>query len=489
MGSRTDGPPKRAFCELCCCEYQDITLHNKGLQHRGGVTHKCDTCKKGFSSVTALRRHYGASACPSSPVERPVTRSTVFCTLCWIHYDHTEDHNKSTSHLKGATLKCPTCFQDLSGPSALQRHCSETSCVRPPRESQYQCGPCGLSFPGPKSLKKHLTDPAIHPPPLIIPENPEAFCTLCNKQCKTVFGLQSHLISAIHNPLTSRFPCVASTSCRKSFNAPSALLYHLESGSCPSGLTWQALAELIIANDPTNIITEPDAAATRAAFAGQMLLYLGIDTDSDSSTDGGVTFTPPPMSRSDSSSTEGGAKIFHTPSEGSQGTITPRHNSIGSDNSDDFAAFDFQPRWVMHPESTSSREFSTGIPTPSPSEDGSEESGVLLDLPVAVEQIEFGCPLCSETKRKFRTREALQSHMESQTHASKIYHCPLKLLLGLGKQKGKRGRKFKALSALAQHIEMGACEGKKEAFAVVAEATNEKLKEAGLREMKKPEAD
>lgn len=218
-----------------------------------------------------------------------------------------------------------------------------------------------------------------------------------------------------------------------------------------------------------------------------MLLYLGVDTDTDSSTDGGVTFTPPPMSRSNSISTEGGARIFDTPKEGLQGTITPRRNSIGSVNSDDFAAFDFQPRWAVHPESTSSHEFSAGIPTPSPSEDGSEDSGVLLDLPAAIEQIKFACPLCSEIKKKFKTREALQKHMESQTHASKIYHCPLGLLLGPEKQKGKnrlRGRKFKALSALAQHIEAGACEGGKDAFTVVWGAVNQKLKEAGLREMK-----
>lgn len=264
-------------------------------------------------------------------------------------------------------------------------------------------------------------------------------------------------------------------------------MYHLESGSCPSKLTWQTLAELIIAHDPTNIIAEPDAAATRAIFAARMQFYLGIDTDTDFSTDGGVTFTPPPMSRSNSISTEGGARIFDTPSEGSQGTITPRRNSICSTNSDDFATFDFQPRLVAHPDSTSSHEFSTGIPTPWPSEDGSEENGVLLDLPAAIEQIEFACLMCSETKKKFRTRGALQTHMESQTHASKIYHCPLVLLLGPEKRKAKRklrGRKFKALSALAQHIEAGACEGGKEAFTVVSGFINGKLKEMGLQEMK-----
>lgn len=111
----------------------------------------------------------------------------------------------------------------------------------------------------------------------------------------------------------------------------------------------------------------------------------------------------------------------------------------------------------------------------------------MLDLPAAIEQIEFACPLCSETKKKFRTREALQRHMESQTHASKIYHCPLELLLSPEKQNAKRklrGRKFKALSALAQHIEAGACEGGKEAFTVVLGFINGKLKEVGLQEIK-----
>lgn len=214
-----------------------------------------------------------------------------------------------------------------------------------------------------------------------------------------------------------------------------------------------------------------------------MMLYLGVETDTDSELDGGVTFTPPPMSRSNSMSTEGGARIFDTPSEGSQGTITPRRNSISSLNSDDFAAFDFQPRGAAHPDSASEHELSTGILTPSPSEDGSEENGVPLDLPAAAEPNEFACPLCSETKKGFRTTGALQTHMRSQTHAPKIYHCPLELLLKQNSRRNLRARKFKALSALAQHIEAGACEGGKEAFTVVAEAINRKLKEAGLREM------
>lgn len=214
-----------------------------------------------------------------------------------------------------------------------------------------------------------------------------------------------------------------------------------------------------------------------------MMLYLGVETDTDSELDGGVTFTPPPMSRSNSMSTEGGARIFDTPSEGSQGTITPRRNSISSLNSDDFAAFDFQPRGAAHPDSASGHELSTGILTPSPSEDGSEENGVPLDLPAAAEPNEFACPLCSETKKGFRTTGALQTHMRSQTHAPKIYHCPLELLPKQNSRRNLRARKFKALSALAQHIEAGACEGGKEAFTVVAEAINRKLKEAGLREM------
>lgn len=218
-----------------------------------------------------------------------------------------------------------------------------------------------------------------------------------------------------------------------------------------------------------------------------MMLYLGVDTDSDTDTepDSGVTFTPPPMSRNNSMSTEGGARIFDLSSKGSQGTVTPWGNSICSVSSDDFAAFDFQPRWVVHPDSTDEHKFSAWIRTPSPSEDGSEESGVLLNLPAITELNEFACPLCSKTKKRFKTREALQMHMESQTHASKIYHCPLDLLLDPRKQNGKRARKFKALSALAQHIEVGACEGEKEAFAIVVGVVNEKLKEAGLRQIER----
>lgn len=42
------------------------------------------------------------------------------------------------------------------------------------------------------------------------------------------------------------------------------MLAHLESGACASKLTRHMIDDIVIANDPTNMITDPIAAQTRA---------------------------------------------------------------------------------------------------------------------------------------------------------------------------------------------------------------------------------
>lgn len=221
------------------------------------------------------------------------------------------------------------------------------------------------------------------------------------------------------------------------------MISHLESGSCKSKINWEKMDQLMIENDTTGIIVEPDASTTRAACKEQILLALGLDDSSSviSSTDGGVGILTPAssedLSRSNSMSSTDGFRpnLLLTPSdrsedsdgEGSQVTITRR----ASIDTDDLAQFNFEPREgvLVHRYSTSdssSQAFSpspTGIMTP---QSESDASGIFV-LP----ERKYACPLCAKNKKKFMTKEGLQTHMESQAHASKIYHCPVSFLLGV----------------------------------------------------------
>jgi hypothetical protein len=72
------------------------------------------------------------------------------------------------------------------------------------------------------------------------------------------------------------------------------------------------------------------------------------------------------------------------------------------------------------------------------------------------------CQICEQT---FRKKHDLLQHMNSVTHAPKIFHCPTDLP-GLPGS-GKPTIAFKTLSGLAQHLEAGSCKGGKATLAFI----------------------
>lgn len=64
-----------------------------------------------------------------------------------------------------------------------------------------------------------------------------------------------------HKPI-SNLKCLAGkmgkSRCQHNFSSPSAMIQHLESGACPSGLNRQKLNEALETHDTDHIITEPE---------------------------------------------------------------------------------------------------------------------------------------------------------------------------------------------------------------------------------------
>ncbi|KAF8545049.1 hypothetical protein BDD12DRAFT_771577 [Trichophaea hybrida] len=86
----------------------------------------------------------------------------------------------------------------------------------------------------------------------------------------------------------------------------------------------------------------------------------------------------------------------------------------------------------------------------------------------------LACPLCPPDRGPFVDSRALQQHLESPVHDSKIYHCPT--LLG-GEQPKKE---FSTISALLQHLEAGACKGGIKTFESAVGFMTIKLREIGF---------
>lgn len=426
-----------------------------------------------------------------------------FCELCWRAVDRLEYHEGTDGiHRRGKTTKCNGCSQWFSSKGARSRHRISTGCTDPP-VSQFRCCECDKNFATQRSLNKHLKNKIIHPPRVVVALPPlAAYCEKCKKIFRTAKALEQHLDSVIHRPIMESMTCLGGKGCRKKFHTPSGMLAHLESGACASKLTRDMIDDLIIANDPTNIITDPVAVGTRAR--DRMLITSSIYS---SSIDGSAMFTPSETNSTYTSSvsSENWDDIFAS-SNSSDGTITPgqgRSSSEGSEGSiagsDDLQFMSSVGTATPTHGSISSSTFSyfstpsvssdsrSGVPL-TPSNSGSEYfTPSEASFSSQLSTIKLSCPLCpASSTKQYKDINALNTHLRSQIHAAKIYHCPpASLMLGSGHHStGKPQRSFATLSGLAQHVEAGACEGGKETFNAAISFVNEKLRNMGMGDLK-----
>jgi hypothetical protein len=326
---------------------------------------------------------------------------------------HLEDHFKSIGHAQRAHN------------SAAHKVCT-----------QFRCCNCNREFAPENALMDHLRDKIhrVHPAHQIrnIP------CGLCNKFFKSKQAAKDHKASLVHKPLCAPIQCIESNLCKKRFNTPSALILHLESGSCPSMLTRVKLNKIIAEHDTNHVITFQRA-----------LEAAGSCATSDS---GGTILTPcsspPCLGQSDS------CNAFTTDWE--------VLSSVGD--------------WEVLSLDEISLSFAT-------SEDmylkGDSIQGISCVIPSAL----FICPLCPPTSNRFRTVKDLQNHRESPVHAPNIFHCPTELSMSTTERASKpAARSFSTFSGLAMHIESGACG--KQTFRWVLSLINERLKGLGIREIR-----
>lgn len=114
------------------------------------------------------------------------------------------------------------------------------------------------------------------------------------------------MASVVHHPLIENVKCISGGDCSKRFTSPSAMLHHLESGACSSGITKGRIDQVISERDTGNIIT-----------SGNSLGRIGNGWGSSASSSSMALYTPNAGTRRSAAVT-------------SQGALTPRTSTLST---------------------------------------------------------------------------------------------------------------------------------------------------------------
>jgi hypothetical protein len=366
--------------------------HNRSPRHvyicKARGLYCCD-CKNIFNTATEM--------------VRKVPSGMKFCGICDADYIlTTERHQHTRPHIaacKAKGLYCASCRSVF--PTNHRRQIHICLSQNPSRPTAFRCCDCDLNFPTNSKFSEHLKKGCVL-------KDGSFRCNPCDLTFSTWKRLNVHLNSKNHKTLK----CLGSAICERKFKNFSAIIQHLESGTCISKLNRVTIDSLVRSHDTARVITInhcPTPPVTLTTLGGSHFngrlpaLYEDIDLDEDTE-EGGVLLSPATILTPEC-----------TPSRLSRTTLTPTGVSIIT------SKFEFQ---FAHPKR---------------------------------------CPIC---RRTFASVTGLQMHIASPVHAAPIYHCPVDLLgeLGLeGKDKNKK-RVFRTLSGLAQHIETGACSSKRQVW-------------------------
>ncbi|PLN82652.1 hypothetical protein BDW42DRAFT_166337 [Aspergillus taichungensis] len=232
-------------------------------------------------------------------------------------------------------------------------------------------------------------------------EDSSTTCDQCGKTFFSLRSLEQHKRSPVHRPLAN-LTCV-SRKCQSTFNCPSALLHHLESGGCASGWTRERINMVLHKSDTERVFTTG---------------VISLQSSSTSSASQTPILTPstPTLSPCDWSlvDVEEGVRTWSLQ--------TQDFHSLNGESSISDASF------------------------------LQETAGLTIQ-----------CSACSMMgiRRTFINMAALQQHMSSPAHDPETIKCPSAFFNQANPSKMPEIRYFKTLSGMIQHVESGGCVGGK----------------------------
>lgn len=381
------------------------------------------TCGRRFSTEKDLRLHRSA-------VARYICSQ---CNLCLRTGYRFKQHRNSSAcgqtRLKDMVWRCTDCNLTLDDQAALRQHSISAG-----HAVDFFCCDCNKSFKSSFALNQHLRDTVHNKKKKTKPqqEKGQHRCEKCNRSFCNAAALNQHLQSTIHRPI-SNLTCMAGkicgVECNAHFKSPSAMVAHMESGSCQSGMDRQKLNRLILVQDTDRLITSSSGIFE---YSG----WIALENDDESVTCSGV-MTP---------STDSDEGVLLTPSSSQL--------DLGS---------------LVEGQLT--RRPSSGMET---------ESTTGGSIKLSKKPKYFFCPLCPDTKRPFLTQLALEMHMSSAYHTPKMFHCPSILFSGKSAKAQRKMKNFSTISGLVAHIESGVCHGGKAGLRTVMEHMEGRLEEMGM---------
>lgn len=282
---------------LCNASFGTQTsLRNHAVQH--GHSIRCD-CGEFFASDAELQTHKNMprGACKTKPIKRVVIDSThqgknaanrFWCAACPNKYFRVQGDR--AKHLRVYHNACPTCLQVFGNQTARKAHQKTTGhCFCPDCDEdgkpfstledlahhqctvlqvdKYGCITCGANFSNETTFVNHFNSQqhnvirnrrimedqqtALAAVQLANVEESNLWCQECKKHFVDNAAYKQHKASSKHKAPKFAIKCP----CRKDFNLVSALVQHLESGGCKSGVTRQKLNATIYRYDADRSIT------------------------------------------------------------------------------------------------------------------------------------------------------------------------------------------------------------------------------------------
>ncbi|KAJ7511592.1 hypothetical protein B0H11DRAFT_1952170 [Mycena galericulata] len=196
-----------AYCDRCQRYFNNYPALDQH-ERNSPNHHICEDCGIDFPSWRGLKEHYVQS------------RAHDYCQHCDSHFDDTRELEFHYQNSHDYCVKCRKFFKNALG------------------------------------LHEHYRQSELH-----------HYCAPCQRIFQSASNLNSHLNSALHRP--KDVPCPGK-GCGLAFVSRSALILHLESGSCASGADRQTINRYVRQYDTNNVITNP----ARLLTGGEVTTYL-----------------------------------------------------------------------------------------------------------------------------------------------------------------------------------------------------------------------
>ena len=380
-----------------------------GDSHSDLPTKPCSHCKRTFRTEESLRQHFEAAHSVSGPL----------CDTCKKSFPGHDDLEQHQRAVHTSQFRCCDCEQDFISEQALDQH------LRDKVHQEIPCQICEQGFASKLALNRHVVTEhhaSVDPNRNLYPAGVHG-CFICQRRFYQQFDLDQHLTSLKHHPL-SDLPCIASDKCKRRFISPSALLHHLESGACRSGIDRHAINNLVRDSDVECLIS--------SGPVGQSLLEFNENVSESSSSSGTPVFTP--------TSSVSSSPVPDTMMENTMLQHVP-YLSLGAEN----------PSFATMGGASIPSTFE--IRTPS-----SPRKAFGFDT--------VGRP------------PSFHANLSSHEFTPTLFHCPTALVNST--PHSERPRTFATLSGLAQHIESGACGEGLATLKKAMEFVQEHLEKMGL---------